>query len=66
MGHAPAHAEGQTMRIGTPKEVATLLGVHINTVYALAQKGEIPTLRRIGPRLRFDLDQIESWMRGQS
>jgi excisionase family DNA binding protein len=55
------------MKVGTPKEVAALLGVHINTVYRMAQTGELPTLRRVGPQLRFDLDAIEAWLKaGQS
>lgn len=41
-----------------------MLAVHINTVYRMAQTGELPTLHRIGPRLRFDLDAIEAWLRG--
>ena len=51
------------MRVGTAKDVAEMIGVSLNTVYQLAQAGEIPVLRRIGPRLRFDLDQVEEWMR---
>lgn len=51
------------MRIGTAADVAALLQVRVETVYAMAQRGELPELRRIGPRLRFDLDAIEQWMR---
>jgi excisionase family DNA binding protein len=56
------------VRVGTAKDVAALIGASLNKVYELAQTGELPTLRRIGPRLRFDLDQVEQWMRegGQS
>lgn len=55
------------MTVGTAKDVAKLIGASLNTVYALAQEQKIPTLRRIGPRLRFDLEEVERWMReGQS
>ena len=52
------------MTVGTAKDVAALLKVSVDKVYELAQQGELPTLRRIGPRLRFDLDEVERWMRG--
>lgn len=55
------------MRVGTAAEVAQLLRVSLNTVYSMAQTGELPTLRRVGrgsnARLRFDMDKIEDWMR---
>lgn len=55
------------MRVGTASDVATLLKLRKETVYRMAQTGELPSLRRLGPRLRFDLDAIEAWMqRGQS
>lgn len=54
------------MRIGTAQDVAKLIKVRPEKVYAMAQTGEIPTLRKIGPRLRFDLDAIEKWMQEPS
>ncbi|HEV8450549.1 MAG TPA: helix-turn-helix domain-containing protein [Gaiellales bacterium] len=51
------------MRIGTARDVAELLQVRVETVYAMAQAGELPQLRRVGVRLRFDLDRVEEWMR---
>lgn len=42
----------------TAQELATYLGVHPNTVYRLAQTGEIPVAFRAGPRLRFDRDAV--------
>lgn len=51
------------MRIGTAQDVAALLQVRVETVYAMAQRGDLPVLRRIGPRLRFDLDAVEDFMR---
>jgi excisionase family DNA binding protein len=44
--------------IVTPKEVAATLQVHENTVYAMAQRGEIPVAFHVGPRIRFDLDAV--------
>jgi excisionase family DNA binding protein len=44
--------------LATPKDVAAALGVHINTVYSMAQRGDIPVAFRIGPRIRFDLDAV--------
>jgi excisionase family DNA binding protein len=57
------------MRVGTAQDVAELLHVSIDKVYELAQQGPddggLPSLRRIGPRLRFDLDDVEQWMRSE-
>lgn len=53
------------MRVGKASEVAALLRVHVDQVYAMAQAGELPQLRRVGPELRFDLDEIEAWLRGE-
>ena len=52
------------MRVGTVRDVMSLLLCSDDTVYDLAASGELPTLRRIGSHLRFDLDQVEDWLRG--
>jgi len=54
------------MRVGKAKDAAELLGVHVNRVYEMAQTGEIPSLRRVGPELRFDMDALEAWLRGET
>ena len=54
------------MRVGKAKDAAELLGVHINRVYEMAQRDEIPQLRRVGPELRFDMDALEAWLRGDA
>jgi excisionase family DNA binding protein len=54
------------MRVGKASDVAQLLRVNIDTVYTMAQKGELPQLRRIGPELRFDLDEVEKWLRDEA
>jgi excisionase family DNA binding protein len=54
-----AHPEpGAIVTVVTPQEVAAKLGVHVNTVYSMAQRGEIPVAFHVGPRLRFDLDEV--------
>lgn len=55
--------EQADIRIGKAGDVARILGVHVNKVYEMAQADEIPQLRRIGPELRFDMDEIAKWMR---
>lgn len=54
------------MRVGKARDAAELLGVHINRVYEMAQRDEIPQLRRVGPELRFDMDALEAWLRGDA
>jgi excisionase family DNA binding protein len=51
------------MRVGTAKDVSALLLVSVDRVYELAAAGDLPTLRKIGPQWRFDLDQVERWFR---
>jgi excisionase family DNA binding protein len=51
------------MRVGKVRDVTALLLCSDDTVYELAANGELPTLRRVGSQLRFDLDQVEAWLR---
>ncbi len=51
------------LRVGTADEVAALLRVSVRTVRDMAQAKEIPVLRRVGPKLRFDMDAVEAWLR---
>ena len=51
------------MKPGTAKDVAALTGLSVNKVYELVQKGEIPVLRRVDSRVRFDLEEVEAWIR---
>jgi excisionase family DNA binding protein len=55
--------EPRPLRSATAKEVAALIHVSIDKLYEMVQKGDIPTIRSIGPRLRFDLDEVEAWAR---
>jgi excisionase family DNA binding protein len=49
--------------LATPKDVAEQLGIHINTVYSMAQRGDIPVAFHVGPRLRFDMDAVMQALR---
>lgn len=51
------------LRAGTVADVAAMLAVSESTIYRMVQRGEIPTLRRIGPLVRFDLNEVERWAR---
>lgn len=53
------------MRVGTVKDACQLLLCSDDKVYEMAAAGEIPTLRRVGGQLRFDMDALESWLRGK-
>lgn len=45
-------------------EVAERLHVHVDTVYALVHRGELPSAK-IGNQWRFDASQIEHWIAAQ-
>jgi len=47
----------------TPQELAALLRVKVETVYDLAQRGEIPVAFRVGGRLRFDQEAVVAALR---
>ena len=47
-----------------PKEVAFLLGIHIDRYYALARAGEIPAFR-LGREWRTAPTQLEKFMAGE-
>ena len=44
------------------KELARYLGLNVQTVTRMAERGEIPAFK-IGNRWRFRIDKIEQWMR---
>lgn len=44
----------------TALEVAEYLQIHVDTVYALVQKGALPGAK-IGKQWRFDADEIHIW-----
>ena len=47
----------------TATEVAELLGVNVQTVYRLTQRGEIPFFK-VGACTRFSESQIMAWING--
>ncbi len=49
-------------RLGTVKDVAELCGVSVEHVRRLADRGAIPKPIRLGRSVRFNLEQIESWL----
>jgi excisionase family DNA binding protein len=51
-------------RLLTAHEVAEMLGVHVNYVWAEAKRGRIPSIL-IGRNRRFRHDDLESWLDGQ-
>ena len=64
--HRPTSSIGRDIPVTRPllaaDDVAQILGVPNSFVYALARRGELPTVR-IGERyVRFRLDAIETWI----
>ena len=51
------------MTLVTPQQVADQLAIRVETVYRMAQAGELPVACRIGPRIRFDQDAIDEWIK---
>lgn len=48
--------------LGTPRDVAKLLNLSIDSVYRKAQRGEIPgQVENLGSRLRFNMTTVEAW-----
>jgi excisionase family DNA binding protein len=48
-------------RLLTAEEVAEIIGMRVDYVYALSRRGQIPHLR-FGRTLRFRADAIEAWL----
>jgi excisionase family DNA binding protein len=49
----------------TVKQVAEHLQLSEAKVYAMARAGELPATK-IGSQWRFDLDEVDKWVRGQA
>ena len=47
------------------RQAAEIIGVHPVTLRKLAQKGTIPVIRYSARKLRYDLDAIEAYARGE-
>jgi excisionase family DNA binding protein len=49
---------------GSPRETADLLGLHVQTIYALFYRGELPGAR-VGRSVRIDLKRLTEQMEAQ-
>lgn len=58
----PAGATGRLLAVD---DVAVLLGVPRTFVYALARRGDLPTVRVGGRYVRFRAQSIQEWIAGQ-
>lgn len=58
---ATARDRGSTGRLLTADEVAEIIGMRVDYVYALSRRGQIPHLR-FGRTLRFRAAAIEAWL----
>lgn len=57
MDHAKAYA-----RLLTVEEVAPMLKMSSQALYEAVRRGFVPTVR-IGRRIRFDFDVLETWLK---
>jgi excisionase family DNA binding protein len=58
---ATASHRGSAGRLLTADEVAEIIGMRVDYVYALSRRGQIPHLR-FGRTLRFRAEAIEAWL----
>lgn len=70
MPHVPEHTAEGTLRRGrnaplmiTLDEIATELQVSYWSVYRMAQRGEIPTMRQFGAQWRGDRATVIEWLK---
>ena len=49
----------------TAKQLAALLGTRANTVYELAARGELPSLKVPGVGRRFRISEVQAWLESQ-
>lgn len=56
--------ENDTDRLLEAQQVAEIIGMTADYVYALARRGEIPHLR-FGRSVRFRPDDIDRWLEGR-
>lgn len=58
---ATASHRGSADRLLTAEEVAEIIGMRVDYVYALSRRGQIPHLR-FGRTLRFRAQAIDAWL----
>lgn len=51
-----------TGRLLTARQVADLLGVHVETVLAWVRRGDLPAFRMPGGALRFREADLDAWL----
>ena len=51
-----------TGRLLTARQVADLLGVHVKTVLAWIQRGELPAIRLPGGAIRVRETELDDWL----
>lgn len=59
----PPEFEGLPLML-TAEHIAELLNITRKAVYKMAERGEIPGVRKYGRRLRFRRDDIKIWLLG--
>lgn len=52
-------------RLMKAEEVAEYLGFHVQTIYAKAASGDLPSLK-IGSRVRFRREEVDGWLDKQT
>jgi excisionase family DNA binding protein len=55
---APGPEPPASPRYVRPRVIADVLDISVDTVYSLAQRGEIPVAFRVGPELRFSVEEV--------
>ena len=59
-----AAKEAAVPQLLTVRDVAKLLQFHEKTIYAWAERGELPCMR-VGNRLRFDPSAVSRWLQAR-
>lgn len=50
----------------TVDELATVIGIHRKSVYAMIQRGEVPGVRKLAPKvIRIYRPDVVAWLAGQ-
>jgi len=59
------NARNEPEPLWTAEDVAGFLGIHVQTVYAKARSGELPSFK-VGGARRFRRSNIEAWLDSQA
>lgn len=55
-----------TDRLLTARQVAELLGVHVETILAWVRRGDLPGFRMPGGALRFRETDLDAWLQARA